>query len=305
MSKKTVNRGLGRGLNALIPGLAEENDELDISQIKEVELGKIVPNAGQPRKIFDNEGLKELAQSIQEHGLIQPLVVRPLKNGQYQIIVGERRWRACKHLGLRTVPVVVKDWDDQKTSEAALIENIQRRDLNPLEEAQAFRSLIEEYGITQENLAIKLGKSRTYITNSLRLLSLPNEVQGLLAENKITSGHAKAILGLESQAKQVAVALQVLADGLSVRKTEELVRLKNVPRGTSDQYDGLKKSNTSRGASNNNKSNNLEIQDFEERLKELLKTQVKVRSQGTSGKIEIEYYTEDDLHRIFELLFSE
>ncbi|MCW2278271.1 ParB/RepB/Spo0J family partition protein [Heliophilum fasciatum] len=217
-------------MQALIPEETRpENKEDDSKKLRIVPLSSIEPNPDQPRKHFDQEALEELSKSIQEHGIIQPLVVRPIDQNRFQLVVGERRWRASHLAGLESVPVVVRDWDDQKTAEISLIENIQRRDLNPLEEALAFRSLLNDFHLTQEQLAVRVGKSRSYITNSLRLLQLPVKLQQYLVDAVLTMGHAKAILALQNQQDQNDLADEVIDKGLNVRQTEELVKCWNQP----------------------------------------------------------------------------
>jgi ParB family chromosome partitioning protein len=216
-------RGLGKGLGALIPAT-----EVSGPGISEAALDLIVPNPMQPRQALDAEALQELADSIREHGLIQPLIVTgiqdPASDAEYQIIVGERRWEAAKMAGLTKVPVIVKEATPQEMLELALVENIQRADLNPLEEAAAYRQLMDDFGLTQKQVSEKVGKSRVTVANSVRLLRLPNEIKQALAEGRISEGHARALLALNKQADQLKVLRAIVKRGLSVRQTEEMVR---------------------------------------------------------------------------------
>lgn len=300
-----MGRGLGKGLQALIPGMVkDEEPNSHAESVTEVELSAIEPNRDQPRKHFDPEALNELARSIEEHGVIQPLVVRPLDNGRYQLVVGERRWRACQQIGLAVVPVVIRDWDNQKTAEVALIENIQRQDLNPLEEAFAFRTLMDDFRMTQEQLAKRIGKSRSYIANSLRLIHLPESTQELIASGKLSSGHAKVILGLDDPQEQAKVASLVVEGGWSVRKTEEEVR------SILPQKDSQRTSPPPGGMPLKNSAAipqriDPDIFAMEERLRSWLKTKVKIRHNGEQGHIEISYFSPEDLQRLFDAFFSE
>ena len=221
MAKRKTELGLGRGLNALLgdpelPAQGEGSVALPISQVE--------PGLNQPRKRFEQGALDDLAESIRVHGIIQPLTVRRLASGYYQIIAGERRWRAAKAAGLQEVPAVIIEADDRKVMELGLIENLQREDLNPAEEARGYRTLMEEYGLTQEQVAQQMGKSRPAITNTLRLLALPDEVMALMEEGVLSAGHARAILGAPSPALQKEAAARVVKEQLSVRQTEALVR---------------------------------------------------------------------------------
>ncbi|MDD2421024.1 MAG: ParB/RepB/Spo0J family partition protein [Heliobacteriaceae bacterium] len=297
MTRKGVNRGLGKGLQALIPDLGKDSN---LSQatggVKEMALARIEPNRRQPRKNFDQKALDELAASIDAHGVIQPLVVRPIDQGRYQLIVGERRWRACRQLGLEKVPVVIKDWDDRKTAEVCLIENIQRQDLNPLEEAVALRALIEEFQLTQEQVARQVGKSRSYIANAQRLLQLSATVQGMIADGRLSTGHAKVILSVVDPGRQEELAAEVIANGWTVRQTEAAVRRQAAPESPASIPDGEQAKTKSR-------ETDPFLTMLEERLRSSLKTRVKVRNSGDQGQIEISYYSEDDLQRIVEILF--
>ena len=235
-------RGLGKGLDALIPetekSAKDDSDANKTEQVKEVvkeiikevdtiDINKIEPNATQPRKFFDEDSLQELAESIRQHGLIEPLIVQKSKEDFYSIIAGERRWRAARIAGLKDIPVIVKEYNSQQIIEIALIENLQREDLNPIEEAEAFNRLIEEYNLKQDEIAEKVSKSRVTITNSLRLLKLDERVRNMIIEDKIKSGHARALLAIEDVDEQYNAAVKIFDEKLSVRETERLVKLIN------------------------------------------------------------------------------
>lgn len=290
MSKK----GLGRGLQALIPDVkpSQENIIDDTQKIMEIPVTEIRPREDQPRRYFSDEKLEELAQSIREHGVIQPIVVRKVKQG-YEIIAGERRWRAARKAGLKLISAVIKDYQEAYINEVALIENLQREDLNPIEEALAFQQLVDEYQITQELLAQRLGKSRPYITNCLRLLNLPPTIQQLVATGELTSGHVRPLLGVKSKDRQLELAKLIMEKGMSVRQTEQLV--KNLENSKQDKVDkvGNKKSNE-----------NPVLPQVEDRLRSRFGTLVRIKSQGKKGKIEIEYYDDEDFNRIIELVLG-
>ncbi|MBQ6720018.1 MAG: ParB/RepB/Spo0J family partition protein, partial [Oscillospiraceae bacterium] len=222
MASKNSNKGLGKGLGALLGDFNEEPLEKSAYQL--LPIYKVEPNPDQPRQDFDEEELQALADSIEIHGVIQPLTVRQMENGYYQIIAGERRWRAARLAGLNEVPVIVMEADDKKVMELALIENLQRQDLNPVEEALGYQSLMEEYGLTQEDAAKRVGKSRPAVANALRLLSLSSEVLELLRKGDLTAGHARAILTLKSEKKQMEAAKKIIALGMSVRAAETLCK---------------------------------------------------------------------------------
>lgn len=274
---------LGKGLGALIPDLAglDENEKKALG-IMEIELDKIIPNEYQPRKRFDEERLNELAQSIKEQGVIQPIIVHRSDSG-YELIAGERRWRAAKIAGLKTIPAIVKEASKRELLEMALIENIQREDLNPLEAAEAYKRLQDEFKLTQEDLARRVGKERSTITNFLRLLGLPREVKQELASGALSMGHAKAILSLERARDQIQAASIIVNKGLSVREAEALAaRLKS----------GTKEKKIRRLSH--------ELKAVEERLKKALGTKVSIASRSKGGKIVIEYYSSDELDRIID-----
>ncbi|HYE83095.1 MAG TPA: ParB/RepB/Spo0J family partition protein [Clostridia bacterium] len=274
-------RGLGKGLGALIP----ENEEKVQNSIIELKVTDIEANDKQPRRAFDDEALTELSESIKEHGVVQPIIVRKLGNN-YQIIAGERRWRASRLAGKKTIPAIVKECSNLEVMELALIENLQREDLNSIEEALAYKSLIEEYQMTQEEISKKIGKSRPTIANSLRLLQLPKEIKDMISEGKITQGHARALLAIGGEKKQLEVAEKIINQQLNVRQIEKLAKdtkQKEKKENPSDIYQ-------------------IEIKQLEERLKTALGTKVTIQHKKNKGKIEIEYYSNDELDRILEFL---
>lgn len=281
--------GLGKGLDSMIPpkatSKAAKEKVSNVSKTGEtiLKINEVEPNKKQPRKFFNEEALKELSDSIKQHGIVQPLVVAKQKD-YYEIIAGERRWRAAKMAGLKEVPVVIKDYSPQEIMEVALIENIQREDLNPVEEAKAYQNLIKEYNLKQEEVAERVSKSRSAITNSLRLLKLNERVLDFLIQETISSGHARALLALEDSEKQVSVAEKIAKEHLSVRDTEKLVKNINQP---------VKK------APKKELKNDFVYKDMEEQLKQKIGTKVKInRKSENKGKVEIEYYSQDDLEKI-------
>ncbi|NBI67076.1 ParB/RepB/Spo0J family partition protein [Pseudoflavonifractor sp. 60] len=284
MARKT-ELGLGRGLNALLgdPDLQSQGEGSMTLPISQVE-----PGLNQPRKRFDQEALDELAESIRVHGIIQPLTVRRLATGYYQIIAGERRWRAAKAAGLQEVPAVIIEADDRKVMELGLIENLQREDLNPAEEARGYRSLIEDYGLTQEQVAQQMGKSRPAVTNTLRLLALPDEVMTMLEEGILSAGHARAILGAPTQALQLEAAKKVAAEQLSVRQTEALIKSLQKEKKDKPKPQGPDLS--------------LYLGELEKNLSGQLGRKVKIAHKGKKGRIELEYYNEQDLETLLALL---
>ena len=292
MSKK----GLGKGLGALLPtGVdLEETEQKEAIQLR---VDEITPNTFQPRRHFSEEKLAELADSIREHGIVQPIVVRTLKTGLYQIVAGERRWRAAQLLNLTEIPVIIKDYTDKQVLEIALIENIQREDLNPIEEARAYGILIEEHNLTQEELGARLGKSRSHVANTLRLLGLAVELQRILEEGKLSAGHARALLSLPTKG-QLSLGERIVEEGLSVRETEKIVKSLLSLQGEQKR---------SERASKEDRSLFYEksvLADYREKLRELLGTKVDISQQGDKGKIVIEYYSPGDLQRVLELFFA-
>lgn len=277
-----MKKGLGKGLGALITSADTQNNDSDI---KELKINEIEPNINQPRKHFDNDKLQQLAESIKQHGVVQPIIVKK-EDDTYRIIAGERRWRASRLAGLTSVPVIIRDVSSKQLMEIALIENLQREDLNPLEEAQAYDRLMKEYQLTQEEIANTVGKSRPAIANSLRLLGLPDEILAMLVSEELSSGHARALLSLEDKELQFKAAKEILEKNLSVRETEKLV--KKLMTGSKPK--AVKK--------------NEEFQNIEEKLKDIFGTKVKLVNNNKRGKIMIEYYSNDELERILELVDS-
>lgn len=288
------NRGLGKGLEALFSNSeidtkeinSEKADEIKAQGIEFIDINNIKPNENQPRKSFDDEKLQELANSIKEHGLIQPVILRQAEKG-YEIVAGERRWRACRKAGLKEIPCMIKDLTDEQNMLVAIIENMQREDLNPIEEAEGLNQMISSFGMTQEEVSKSVGKSRPYITNSLRLLKLPQEVRNMVSEGKLTTGHARAIAGIGDQEKQIKLAEFVLQKELSVREIEKLIKEEHSP----------KKKNPRRKA-----EKSADVKRVEEDLKHIMGTKVSLNQSGRKGRIEIEYYSRDELERLIELL---
>lgn len=261
----------------------------------ELEIDRIQPNSDQPRTRFDEEQLEDLASSIKINGIVQPLLVRRTNGDGYELVAGERRWRAAQKAGLDKVPVVVRDISDDKMLELALIENIQRQELNPIEEAHAYRRLIEKLGLTQEMVAQRVGKDRTVIANHIRLLRLPAEVQLLVEEDKISMGHARALLGVEEGDIQSKVARSIVEGSLSVRETERAI--KKIVSGVSPTIAASKEATV----------DDANTRNAEGKLRRRFNTQVRILSnnQGGGGKIEIEYYSDEDLQRVYELLMPQ
>lgn len=290
--------GLGKGLDTLIPNQrkAEQRTKQDVvveKVIKKeevmVKVTEIEPNREQPRKNFDEDALLELAESIRQFGVIQPLIVQK-KEDHYEIIAGERRWRAAKLAGLKEVPVIVKSYTDQEIVEISLIENIQRENLNPIEEAQAFKRLLEEFQLKQDELAERVSKSRTAVTNSMRLLKLDPRVQQMLVDDMISTGHARALLGTEDKELQYTLATKVFDEKLSVREIEKLVK-------------GIAKEKPKKRE--HEKKNDFIYREIEEKIRSILGTKVSIqRKDEQKGKIEIEYFSNQELERIMDLLES-
>jgi ParB family chromosome partitioning protein len=268
-------RGLGKGLGAL---LSSEYNLGSEGEVLEVAINKISPRQDQPRKSFKEESLQEMAESIKEHGIIQPIIIRSANEG-YEIIAGERRWRAAIFLGLDTVPAVVKEMDDQRADEVALTENIQRDDLTVVEEARAYKHMIDKYGYTQEMMGQKIGKSRVHVSNTMRILNLPEEILAQIEAGFLSAGHARTLLSL-NPAEQLKMVAQITKGGLSVRQTEELVKNKQ----------GVKKLKP------------LEISELEDKLQKQMGTKVEIISKKKGGKIEISYFDDQDLERILEII---
>lgn len=261
-------------------------------ELKDIDLDLIEPNNLQPRTRFDERLLEELALSIKENGIVQPILVRPLEDGHYQIIAGERRWRAAQRAGLQQIPSVIRNVADNKMLEFALIENIQRQELNPIEEAHAYRKLIDTLNLTQETVAQRVGRDRTFITNYLRLLRLPEDIQKLVEEDTLSAGHARAILGIDDVNKQREVAKNIVSHGLSVRGTERLIK-QIIENKKSIQSEPLQ-----------SKLPNANLHSVEVKLQRKFGTKVRIspNSLGEGGKIEFHYYNDEDLNRIYDLL---
>ncbi|TMK36771.1 MAG: ParB/RepB/Spo0J family partition protein [Actinobacteria bacterium] len=280
--------GLGRGLSALIPG-APEAGEAAVG-LMEVPVNAVAPNPKQPRTRFDDATIATLAASIREVGILQPLVVRRAGDGRYELIAGERRLRAAKAAGLASVPIVLRDSEDADLLREALIENIHREDLNPIEQAEAFKALLGELGLKQEELADRVGVSRSHIANTIRLLALPLEVQQLLADDKITAGHARAVLSLGDKEAMTSLATRIAAEDLSVRQTEEIVRrFLEVPQATEEKR---------RVAESLTVEADANLGEVEEILSEQLATRVSIQMGAKRGKVVIEFGSPDDLERI-------
>ena len=284
---KRTNR-LGRGLSALIPDISTEIDKKDIITI---DLKNIYPNQDQPRRVFDEEKIKILSESIKNYGVLQPIVLKPDDQGKYMIIAGERRYRASKLARKSDIPAVIKDIPMKDIMEIALIENLQREELNPIEEALAYRSLIKNYEVTQEEISEAVGKSRPHITNTLRLLNLPQKIMDMIDQGQITAGHGKALLRVNDENLQLELANKVIAEELSVRATEALAKkicednIKEVPKKS--------------------KEKDVFIVDVEEKLRNIFGTKVNISKGKKKGKIEIEYYNEDDLNNIVSMLLED
>lgn len=284
----TKKKGLGRGLQALIPTMDNDSREenLLMGQLREISLTDIETNPGQPRLLVDETRLEELVKSIREHGLIQPVVVRPRDKGRYQLIAGERRWRACIQLGLDKIPALVREASDLDASAVALIENIQRENLNPLEEAKAYHQLIDQYGLTQDEVSRRVGKSRPFIANMVRLLNLPEDIKDMVREGLITPGHARALLALPEEEIRRKVAFRVIKKNLTVRQTEEYVQ---------EVLEGTAKKNTL-------KKRPDWCKEVKEQFQSFFGTRVRVSNRGDRGKIVIEYNNLDDLKRIIDTI---
>ncbi len=281
-----MRKGLGKGLDALISSTNALEEAKN--SILEVKINDVEPNSEQPRKVFDQERLEALAESIKEHGVVQPIIVR--SNGaRYIIIAGERRWRASKLAGLKTIPVIVKDISSREVMEIALIENLQREDLNPIEEAEAYQKLIEEYGLTQEEVSKVVGKSRAAIANSVRLLNLSGEIKEMLSDGRITSGHARTLITVGDPKRQNELAKQIVDNNLNVREIEKLAAKEEKNRGVK-QKPALKAQ--------------AEISDLEEKLRTLYGTKIDLIRGKQKGKIIIEYYSNDEFDRIIEILIN-
>lgn len=298
-------KGLGKGLGAIFTDnetIAPVEDVQPHEKEIEIAVSDIIPNPLQPRKTFDAAKLAELTESIKEHGVIQPLIVR--KNaGKYEIVAGERRWRAAKTAKLKTVPVIVREYDNAKMAEIALVENIQRHDLNAIEEAEGIKRLMNEFGFNQEQAAKKIGRSRTAVTNILRLLNLPASVREAVSRETLTMGQVRPLLSLENSQEQEKLARIIAEQGLSARAVEEIV--KKIKNGEEITFENDAEQTKKVNGTRKNKKTEISIycRDFQNRLIELLGTKVKIVPKNEKqGKIEIEYYSAEDLERIYELL---
>ncbi|MEX2103702.1 MAG: ParB/RepB/Spo0J family partition protein [Bacilli bacterium] len=278
-----MSKRLGRGLDALIPSLSASESEA----VTEIEIKQLRPNPYQPRKHFEHSRIEELAQSIKEHGLIQPIIVRKVLRG-YEIVAGERRYRAAQMAKLEHIPAVVREMTEQQVMEVAIIENLQREDLNVMEVAEAYQKLMIEFHLTQEELALKVGKSRPHVANFLRLLQLPHIIQEYVSRGTLSMGHARAILGIKDNQHMMAIAKRAIEEEWSVRELEEWIQRINerVPRETKKKSD----------------STNQYVRNIEEKLQSTYGTLVKIKQGKSKGKIEIEYTTQEDLERIVALL---
>ncbi len=298
---KNKKGGLGKGLDALFdnrapivessqnknPDFSDEKDSTSIDKVMYININDIKPNDNQPRKHFNEEKIQELASSIIEHGIIQPLVLRKIDNERYEIVAGERRWRAARAAGLEKVPSIIRDFTDEENMVIAIIENMQREDLNSIEEAEGLRQMIETYGFTQEEVSRSVSKSRPYITNALRLLKLPQNIQEKLANGQISPGHGRALLAAKDKQYQEKLCNRIINEGLSVRKTEELAN--NFKTKKTEKRKAIKDAN---------------VLQVERELKEIYGTKVSISTKGKKGILQIEYYGNNELNRLIDLLRS-
>lgn len=287
-SKKS---GLGRGLDALFADTAPINENAqnenipdDKDRVLYIDINDIRANSTQPRKYFDEEKLGELAASIKENGVIQPLVIRNTEKG-YEIVAGERRWRASRKAGIEKVPCIVREFDDRQNMLIAIIENMQREDLNPIEEALGLKQMLDKYELTQEEISVSVGKSRPYIANSLRLLKLPKEIQDNIAANLLSAAHGRTIAGLSDEKKQIELCNKVINEGLSVRETEKLLSEKKNKKTPKHKHE-----------------KSVEILSVEDELKTILGTKVYINDNNSKGKIEVHYYSTEELNRLIDVL---
>ncbi len=292
-----VKRGLGKGIDAMISGDDTKTKKIVKEVIKEgdtIDINKIEPNSNQPRKNFNEDKIHELAESIKQHGLIEPLIVQKGKKGFYTIIAGERRWRAAREAGIKEIPVIVKDYTDQQVMEIALIENIQREDLNAIEEAEAYERLIKDFNMKQDEVAERVSKSRVAVTNSLRLLKLDPRVREMIIEDKIKSGHARALLSVTDPEEQYRLAVMIFDNSMSVRETEKMVKKYLADKDKPGKEVKEKDTQTE-----------LIYKDYEEKLKTVIGTKVNINNKGKGkGKIEIEYFSPDEFDRIISMMMS-
>jgi len=282
----TMRKGLGRGLDALLNTEPVQNSSQE--SILEVKINDVEPNTGQPRKVFDQEKLQALAESIKQHGVVQPIIVKQ-EGSRYVIIAGERRWRAAKLAGLKTIPVVVRDMSSKQAMEIALIENLQREDLNPIEEAEAYRKLMDEYNMTQEEVSRVVGKSRAAVANSVRLLSLAKEIQDMLIDGRLTSGHARTLVSIEDEKKQKELAELIVRKGLNVREAERLAAQETRKPAAKKPVQP---------------EEDYETAHLVEDLRTIFGTKIDLKRRKDRGKIIIEYYSRDEFDRIVEMLLN-
>ncbi len=287
MMANSNKRGLGKGLGALIP---QKSVFMGGRTIVNIEIDRVIPNPRQPRTSFAPGNLKELANSIKEQGIIEPILAR-MRAGKYEVVAGERRWRAAKMAGLTIIPAIVKDFTDEQSLELSLIENLQREDLNPMDEAEGYSRLIKEFKLTQEVVAKKVGKDRTTVTNMLRILSLPDKIKHSLRREEITVGHARALLALPNSVKQIEIWMRIVKNRLNVRDVEILVTGK-------EEKPKIKKGGRKRAY-----TKNAELNTLVEKLTTFLGTKVKIFGTPERGRIEINYYSKEDLERVLELIF--
>lgn len=292
--------GLGKGLGALLP-IEEDILNDKTNEIKNIPLAEIIPNPDQPRKNFDEDEMQDLSASIKEHGVLVPIIINKNEaNDAYVIVAGERRYRASLRAGLKEIPAIVKNFSEQEMLEIALIENVQRSDLNVIEEARGYQMLMERFNYTADDLAKRMGKSRPQIANCVRLLSLPEEVLAMVAQGKLTAGHVRPLLGLGDKSWQKQLAQDIYQDGLSVRQVESLVnQMKQEPIVSAEE------SMAKKAAAKEEQELNTELQLIQEQLKEVFKTKVTIKNRRGKGKIEINFYNEEELKRIIDLLGGE
>lgn len=292
-----ARKGLGKGIDAMISGDNTKTKQVVKEVVKEVDtidINKIEPNNNQPRKNFNEDKIHELAESIKQHGLIEPLIVQKGKKGFYTIIAGERRWRAAREAGVKEIPVILKDYSDQQVMEIALIENIQREDLNAIEEAEAYDRLIRDFNLKQDEVAERVSKSRVAITNSLRLLKLDERVREMIIEDKIKSGHARALFGVSNGDEQYKLAVMIFDNSMSVRETEKMVK-----KYLADKKKPVKE------VREKDTQTELIYKDYEEKLKSVIGTKVNINNKGKGkGKIEIEYFSADEFDRIMTMMMA-
>jgi len=289
-----AKKGLGKGLDSLIPtNVLDSNDNKQkVSDVQKpdsiVDINLVEPNREQPRKYFDEDALLELSESIKQVGLLQPILVQD-RESYYEIIAGERRWRACKLAGLKEIPVIIRKFTEQEIVEISIIENIQREDLNPIEEAMAYKRLLDEFNLKQDEVAEKVSKNRTTITNSLRLLKLCEEVRQMVIDGKLTTGHARAIISIEDPAEQTELAEKIFDEKMSVRDVEKYIKSLNKPKTSKSKKD--------------NESLQIVYSNIEEELKQLFGTKVSISAKDDkSGKLVVEFYSHDDLDRIMDII---